>query len=126
MSQFLLKLANNCPSNEEPIEIKLTCGKVAIVDKETYLKVNKYYWRAKKSGSCWYAVRRYSDSGGTHEVRMHREIAGTGPLEDCHHINGNSLDNRRVNLRNLDSISHFWEDNFRRLQENQQGTPTET
>lgn len=72
-------------------EIKLTQGKVAIVDNEDYESINKHKW-FYNSG---YAVRR----NGKSHMKMHRQIMNTPQGEITDHINGNKLDNRRQNLR---------------------------
>lgn len=80
-------------------EIPLTRGKVALVDDEDYERIAKHKWYADSRG---YAKR--TDTG-TKENRyrklllMHREIMN--PPKDMHidHINGNTGDNRKENLR---------------------------
>jgi len=78
-------------------EIELTRGYKTMVSDEDYDELNKYNWCAHESGlpGYNYAVRK---TGGSH-VRMHREIldAPKGMLVD--HINGNTLDNQRHNIR---------------------------
>jgi len=76
----------------ESREIKLTQGKVAIVDIEDFEELNKYNWVADKSRNTFYA-RKW---GG---VKMHRMILDAAKGEICDHINRNGLDNRRSNLR---------------------------
>jgi hypothetical protein len=77
-------------------EIKLTNGMVALVDDADYEWLSRWKWSPLK---CWggqiYALKSVSDE----ERRMHRLIvsAPKGALVD--HINGNTLDNRRSNLR---------------------------
>ena len=82
-------------------EIKLTQGKVALVDDRDYEALNCFKWYVTnpiKTRS--YAVRSQQISPNVREkLRMHRVILQTphGLLTD--HINGNGLDNRRENLR---------------------------
>ena len=87
----------------EPIEIQLTQGKVAIVDAEDFRWLSKFKWHAHKRGRTWYARRAVS---GKTEF-MHRVILAhhgydltTGEVD---HINGDGLDNRKLNLQ---VISH--------------------
>ena len=77
-------------------EVPLTQGKAAIVDDEDFDWLSQYKWVYHKG----YAVRSATISKGRRKhVYMHRLINNTpeGKLTD--HINGNSLDNRRKNLR---------------------------
>ena len=75
--------------------IPLTKGKFAIVDVEDYDWLSKYKWHAVKCDSRFYAYR----SKNRRSVSMHREImrAPKGMVVD--HIDGNSSNNRRTNLR---------------------------
>jgi HNH endonuclease len=79
--------------------IILTRGMEAIVDDADYEWLSKHNWHASPAGrktKYWYAYRNCS---GRSPLSMHREIMGNpeGMLVD--HINGNTLDNRRENLR---------------------------
>lgn len=65
-------------------EITLTQGKKAIVD-DDFQETKKYYF------SHGYAVNKH--------VYMHREIMNAPSGMDVDHINGNTLDNRKENLR---------------------------
>jgi len=79
-------------------EIPLTQGCHAIVDNENISLLNMHRWytssRASK-GETRYAKRK--EKGKT--VYMHREIMNAPAGIEIDHINGNGLDNRRVNLR---------------------------
>ncbi len=74
----------------------------AIVDADMFDELNQYAWKAKPNGSFnnVYAVRNAkTEDGRLITIRMHRVVLGyVGPL-DIDHINHNSLDNRRDNLR---------------------------
>lgn len=79
-------------------KIKLTKNKIALVDDEDYNMVSQYKWSCRNNGSDnLYAVRTTKDKKS---IYMHRQI-----LKVCNknthvdHINGNSLDNRKCNLR---------------------------
>jgi hypothetical protein len=83
--------------------IPLTQGFVAIVDDADYERVAAFKWRAliDRRRNKVYAVRK---THGPHSNRksfyMHREILGvTDPQVKVDHRNGDSLDNRRANLR---------------------------
>ena len=83
------------PPSDDVRYIALTKGKFAIVDMEDYERLSRHKWYAMEVKGRWYARR--SIPGGV--ILMHREImnAPDGMLVD--HINGNGLDDRKVNLR---------------------------
>ena len=74
--------------------IQLTQGKVALVDDADYEWLNAHKWYYAYG----YAVRAIWWLGNK-TVWMHREIIGTPEGLRTDHINGDGLDNRRVNLR---------------------------
>lgn len=79
-----------------PKRIQLTKGKFALVDDEDVQRINKFRWHTQSDGC--YAIR--SIFGGKVKIRMHREILNLKDDElKVDHINGNSLDNRKCNLR---------------------------
>lgn len=79
--------------------IPLTQGQYAIVDADDYYELIKYKWQACRSGNTYYARRMIYRNGKRIVIHMHRIVlsAPGGMLVD--HINGNGLDNRKVNLR---------------------------
>lgn len=85
--------------------IELTKGKTAKVDDEDYEKLMKYSWNAHKhsnSDTIYYASRGVKVLGIKKVIgfKMHRQIMGViDPKISVDHINGDSLDNRRCNLR---------------------------
>lgn len=79
-------------------EIILTKGYVAIVDDIDYDFLNKYNWHVTSKDSNFYAVRNGVSTEPT-LVKMHNVLLNTSKLVD--HINGNGLDNRRCNLREV-------------------------
>ena len=73
-----------------------------LVDDEHYEELSKYKWKAKPNGGCnnFYAVRNVKNKDGVCSLlRMHRVVLGYEGNLDVDHINKNSLDNRRDNLR---------------------------
>jgi hypothetical protein len=81
-------------------EIKLTKGKVALVDDEDYesLSVNK--WAGMFDGNNWYAYRTSGSRGKRFRIMMHRFILGlTNQKEVVDHKDGDGLNNQKVNLR---------------------------
>jgi len=82
-------------------EIPLTRGYVAIVDDGDYEDLAKHKWCALQAGRRIYAVRRSPNAeiGGPRMVLMHRVVIGAEVDQDADHISGDTLDNRRTNLR---------------------------
>ena len=81
--------------------IKLSKGYEALVDSEDYEYLSKVNWHVKNNGdNNMYAVRQTQKDKKRIEISMHRLILGITDSQ-CHvdHINGNSLDNRKINLR---------------------------
>ena len=83
-------------------KIPLTQGKVALVDDEDAERVQQYRWFAVNGhGGRWYAGRNVPDAnGGQRRIHMHRLLLGDEcEGKDVDHINSNTLDNCRENLR---------------------------
>jgi hypothetical protein len=83
------------PKNEKIRFIPLTKGKVAIVDAEDYEWLSKYKWHAVDTGGKFYAYR----CRNKRSISMHRMIMGEPKGKVVDHRDGNSLNNRRSNLR---------------------------
>jgi hypothetical protein len=85
----------------EPRRIKLTQNKFALVDSEDYEYLNQWKWHIYMG----YARRRewIPETKGYRTVSMHRLIVGTPDGGFTDHINGNTLDNRKSNLRIVNS-----------------------
>jgi hypothetical protein len=80
--------------------IQLSQGLNTIVDDEDFERLNQHKWCALKSSNTYYAVRTSHKIGCKNEIiYMHSVIIGTPKGSVTDHINGNGLDNRRVNLR---------------------------
>lgn len=90
-------------------QIELTQGKVAIVSNEDYEYLSQWDWYANKGSSNWYAIRReylglFNGKEKYNTFRMHREIAKRMGLDLTNlidHIDRNSLNNQRSNLRSV-------------------------
>ncbi len=83
--------------------IQLTQGQVAIVSDEDYDELSAFGWCAMWSPSVgsFYAVRQSPRKGGGQtKIYMHRVVTGAkDPKRPVDHINHDTLDNRRENLR---------------------------
>lgn len=81
-------------------EIPLTKGFIAIVDGEDFETLNIHKWYAHMSRDNAYARRDTYINGKRGSIFMHRFLLGiSDPKMQVDHINGNTLDNRRENLR---------------------------
>jgi len=83
--------------------IPLTQGQVTLVDASDYNWLNRWKWYAHYSphGRTFYALRNIPEKGKGKQrtLRMARAILGAKPSEIVDHVNHNTLDNRRANLR---------------------------
>lgn len=76
-------------------EIPLPHGHVAIVDAADYDWLMQWKWQ-ETSG---YARRTQKENGKYKSMSMHRILLSPLPGFEVDHVNGNTLDNRRCNLR---------------------------
>ncbi len=90
-------------------EIKLTQGKVAIVDDENFEYLSQWKWYALKAQKrdCWYAVRdstvKERKEGEPKNIRMHRVVLMVADNKIwVDHIDHDGLNNQKVNLRRCD------------------------
>ena len=80
-------------------QIKLTKGKVALVDNEDYERIVCHKWFARFSANRW-GVYRWGTRGQNRKmVAMARFILNTPRNLVVDHINNNVFDNRKNNLR---------------------------
>ncbi len=81
-------------------EIELTKGYVALVDDKDCGEISKYKWFANSQRNKHYAARMVSQPNTrSMRVLMAREIMDAPDDMVVDHINGNTMDNRRCNLR---------------------------
>ncbi len=79
--------------------INLSQNKMTIVDDEDFEFLNEWKWHLSSTPRHRYAVRNALVNGKKTIVRMHRILMGASAEWQVDHKNGNSLDNRRTNLR---------------------------
>lgn len=79
-------------------EIPLTRGMVGLIDDEDYALVSLYKWCVRGKNHL-YVGRSVRFSGKVVFIWLHRFLMGPGKELVVDHINGNGLDNRRINLR---------------------------
>jgi hypothetical protein len=86
------------------VEVPLSKGYVALIDEQDAERVLARRWRIHTESRDLTFIYAVSGFGAGRVVRMHRMIidAPVGMLVD--HLNGETLDNRRENLRLTDGI----------------------
>lgn len=89
-------------------EIPLTLGMNAIVDDEDYEFLMQWNWYAMQAGRG--AYKKYYAARGSRKknLRMHQALCPAPEGMETDHINGNSLDNRRCNLRICTHRQNIW------------------
>jgi len=82
-------------------KIKLTLGKEALVDDNMFDFLNRFRWFARADGKRFYATKHIGiGPRKTCQIMMNWMVIGCPPHGmDCDHIDGNSLNNQRNNLR---------------------------
>ncbi len=80
-------------------QIPLSKCLFTLVSDEDYEYLARFRWwtHSVPKARTWYATTRIDNQ----RVLMHRFLLGTAPDLDVDHINGNGLDNRRENLREV-------------------------
>lgn len=83
-------------------QIKLTRGQFALVDDEDYEYLSQFKWQVtinKNKPNSYYATRSFPINGVWKSIGMHREIMNASANTLVDHIDGNSLNNQKQNLR---------------------------
>lgn len=81
------------------VNLQLTQGKTTIVDNEDYDKIKEMKWHAVNESGKFYVCHNERNGRKIKMIFLHRFLLGLKSGEQCDHINGDGLDNRRINLR---------------------------
>jgi len=90
------------------VEISLTQGQYAQIDDDDYALVKAFRWCALKSKKKFYAITTVPMTSGAQRIFLHKLLLGIGKEHKGDHINGDSLDCRRINLRVATSGQNSW------------------
>jgi hypothetical protein len=77
--------------------VELTKGQTTVIDADDAVEVGRFSWYAVRHRDSYYAETRFPGKG---TVGLHRFLLGF-PENLVDHKNGNTLDNRRKNLREV-------------------------
>ncbi len=80
-------------------EIKLTQGKVALVDDADFEWLNQWKWTATRHKNTWYAYRNEGPRLSRKTIYMHRRIMEAPPEMEVDHDDSDGLHNWRGNLQ---------------------------
>lgn len=69
-----------------------------MVDDEDYEHLASFHWCIHKSKTCFYAMRNEWSKNKAKKIFMHRYLLGM-PTKYVDHIDGNTINNQRCNLR---------------------------
>jgi hypothetical protein len=89
-------------------QIPLTQGYQVIVDAADYEWLSQWQWHVCVAAHMYAMRSKHREDGTCFHIMMHREINQTPDGLFTDHINGNSLDNRRCNLRTVTKTQNMW------------------
>lgn len=100
-------ILENQEVNHEPyFRILLSGGNIAKISVCDFSHISTITWYAKKSFSRTYAYCCFGGPGNRIYKSMHAEIMHPKRSQVVHHINRNTLDNRRSNLKLMSEYDH--------------------
>jgi hypothetical protein len=99
MTEMASVVSENDINDLQTFIIPLTQGHVALINGPDWDLVEPYRWSAHINRRKPYALARKQIGKLVTRVQMHRLIMSPAKGEMVDHINGNTLDNRRSNLR---------------------------
>lgn len=102
----MLRLRKQTPLPDKIWTIPLPHGQRCIVDQENWVYLSNWKWHLRHSGTCWYVCRKKMISGKETIIKIHRQITHCPDNFEVHHVNGDPLDNRKVNLEIVDPTEH--------------------
>lgn len=81
--------------------VPLPRGQVMQIDEADYPEISRFTWHAHWNRNNWYALTNVRVAGKQRTYSLHRHLLGLnfGDIREGDHINNNTLDNRRSNLR---------------------------
>lgn len=80
-------------------KVELTRGLYTLVDDDVFEQIKDQSWIAHKTNPHTYARKRNPNKSGPVHLNLHREIMNAGKEDQVDHINLDTLDNRKINLR---------------------------
>lgn len=93
------------------LELPLSKGRVAIIDDSDFVGVvaaTKWHWVQGGKGTSGYATAFAKVNGRRKSLWLHKVIVGCPEGFEVDHKNGDSLDNRRENLRICTRQQNVW------------------
>lgn len=81
-------------------------GRLTTIDHSAFVMVTKYAWHLRRSSCRAYVCRSITRQGKQQIIYLHRWLMHCPENKETHHINGDTLDNRRSNLAVVDPSAH--------------------
>ena len=89
-------------------QIPLTRGKFTIVDDDVFEWASQHRWHTSNRGYALRKVYLNGKAGGGQYIHLHRIVTGAVEGQEVDHINHDTLDNRRCNLRVCSHAQNLW------------------